>query len=262
MNTAAIEIGHRQPRSVATAPIVRAILRSSAFIFFSLIALAEISIVSVFTIPKRRLAARTAWLHRWCRFACLVLGIKKTVAGTIPNSGLMVCNHLSYLDIVVLSSIRPCVFVAKNDVAAWPLFGWLARAAGTIFADRHRRIASGDAVNLIRRTVSNGALVVLFPEGTSSDGRSVLPFKSALLEPALQTGCDLSVAAIDYSLSSGSVADEVCYWRDMTLVPHLLNLFAKREIDSKLTISTAARSSGSRKELARELHRQICELRS
>jgi len=262
MNTAALNMSDDAPRTIGIAPIVRAILRSSAFIFFSLIALAEISIMSVFVAPKRRLAARTAWLHRWCRFACLVLGIRKRVTGTIPTSGLIVSNHLTYLDIVVLSSIRPCVFVAKKDVAAWPLFGWLARAAGTIFADRNRRTASREAVDLIQRTVNNGALVVLFPEGTSSDGRSVLPFKSALLEPALQTGCDLSVAAIDYSLSSGSVADEVCYWRDMTLVPHLLNLFSKPEIDSKLSVARAVRFCGSRKELARQLRSQVVELRS
>jgi 1-acyl-sn-glycerol-3-phosphate acyltransferase len=262
MNTVAVSISDGATRTIAIAPIVRAILRSSAFIFFSLIALAEISIVSLFAASKRRLALRTAWLHRWCRFACLVLGIRKTVRGAIPSSGLIVCNHLSYLDIVVLSSTRPCVFVAKRDVAAWPLFGRLARAAGTIFADRNRRIASREAVDQIQDAVNHGALVVLFPEGTSSDGRSVLPFKSALLEPALRTGCDLSVAAINYSLSSGSVADEVCYWRDMTLVPHLLNLFSKRKIDSKLTISTAACSCRSRKDLARELRCQVVELRS
>jgi 1-acyl-sn-glycerol-3-phosphate acyltransferase len=262
MNCAAIEISDREYRSVDIAAIIRAILRSSAFIFFSLIALAEISVTNVFIAPNCRLAARAAWLHRWCRFACLVLGIRKTVTGAIPNSGLIVCNHLSYLDIVVFSSVCPCVFVAKKDVAFWPLFGWLARAAGTIFADRNRRSASGNVVDLIRSAIDGGALVVLFPEGTSSDGRSVLPFKSALLEPAAQARCELSAAAIDYSLSGGSVADEVCYWRDMTLAPHLLNVFSKREINSKLTIAHAGCHRNCRKELARDLRRQVEELRS
>jgi 1-acyl-sn-glycerol-3-phosphate acyltransferase len=238
-------------------------VRTGAFIFFSLIALAEVSIVSVFACRTRKLALRSNWLHRWCRFACLVLGIKTTVRGTIPNSGLIVCNHLSYLDILVLSSMRPCVFVAKSDVAVWPLFGCLARAAGTIFVDRNRKTASLETVDRIRSAINNSALVVLFPEGTSSDGRSVLPFKSASLEPALQTGCTVSAATIDYSLPhGGSVSDEVCYWRDMTLVPHLLNLFSKREIDSKLIVARAECSRGSRKELARELRQQIIEMRS
>jgi 1-acyl-sn-glycerol-3-phosphate acyltransferase len=263
MSAAAIEIRSRATPLTAIMPIVRAIVRTCAFIFFSLIALAEVSVVSVFVSRTRKLRFRSRWLHRWCRFACLVLGIKKTVTSTVPSSGLIVCNHLSYLDIIVFSSTRPCVFVAKKDVAAWPLFGWLARGAGTVFADRNHKSACLEAVDSIRSAVNRGGLVILFAEGTSSDGRSVLPFKSALLEPALQTRCNVSAATIDYSLPhGGSVADEVCYWRDMTLVPHLLNLFSKREIDSTLVVVPAECSIYSRKELARDLRRQIIEMRS
>jgi 1-acyl-sn-glycerol-3-phosphate acyltransferase len=243
--------------------VVLSILRTLTVVFFSFVALAEILLLAPFVRRSRRGTVRAAWLHNWCRFACRVLGVNVNVRGTIATSGLLVCNHLSYLDIIVISSIAPCVFVAKHDVSAWPLFGWLARAAGTIFADRGRRTASLKAVNLIRSVVNRDALVVLFPEGTSSDGRSVLPFKSALLEPALQTDCNLFAAAIDYSLPhGGSVADEVCYWRDMTLVPHLLNLFTKRSIDAKLAISRYAASRTDRKELARNLRHQIEEMRS
>ncbi len=173
----------------------------------------------------------------------------------MPRSGLLVCNHLSYLDVIVLSSIRPCVFVAKRDVAAWPLFGWLARAAGTIFVDRERRLASADVVDLVRDAVAGGSLVVLFPEGTSSDGSTVLPFKSALLESAVELRCPVAAAAIEYSLDDGSVADEVCYWGDMTLVPHLLNLFFKREIRSTCSFSLprirVGESQGNRTRAAR-----------
>src|SRR5438046_8692812 len=139
-------------------------------------------LVISFVRRERRLAARAEWLHRWCRFACHVLGIRVTTRGAMPRSGLLVCNHLSYLDIIVLSSIRPCLFVAKRDVAAWPLFGWLARAAGTIFVDRERRLSSPAIVDLVHRAIAGGSVVILFPEGTSSDGSTVLPFKSALLQ--------------------------------------------------------------------------------
>jgi 1-acyl-sn-glycerol-3-phosphate acyltransferase len=180
----------------------------------------------------------------------------------MPRSGLLVCNHLSYLDVIVLSSIRPCVFVARHDVAAWPLFGWLARAAGTIFVDRERRLASADVVDLVREAVAGGSLVVLFPEGTSSDGSTVLPFKSALLEPAVELRCPVAAAAIEYALDDGSVADEVCYWGDMTLVPHLLNLFFKREIRSTCSFSLPRIRVGDRKEIARELREEIVSMRS
>jgi 1-acyl-sn-glycerol-3-phosphate acyltransferase len=244
------------------AATARMVARTFAVVFFSFVALAEILLLAPLIRRSRRAAVRAGWLHNWCRFACRVLGVNVKVRGIIPTSGLLVCNHLSYLDIIVISSLRPCVFVAKRDVKTWPLFGWLANAAGTIFADRTRKLASRPAVDHVRQAIENGVLVVLFPEGTSSDGASVLPFKSALLEPAVESHCHIAAAAISYSLTYGSVADEVCYWRDMTLVPHLLNLFTKRSIDAKLAISCYTASRTDRKELARNLRDQIEEMRS
>ena len=239
-----------------------AIWRAFAVVFFSLIALAHNAITIPLVRRDRRLQARAAWLHAWCRFACRVLGIRLTRQGAMPSSGLLVSNHLSYLDIIVLSSIRPCVFVAKRDVANWPLFGWLAHAAGAIFVDRKRRFLSDNAVDLIREAIAGGTVVVLFPEGTSSDGSAVLPFKSALLESVVRLRCPVGSASVDYGLDNGSVADEVCYWRDMTLVPHLLNLFFKREIRANYSFSPAQVRSGNRKEIARELHDENASMRA
>ena len=238
------------------------IWRAFAVGFFSLVALAEISVTIPFVARSERLHARTGWLQRWSRFACRVVGIRVTTRGSMPQSGLLVCNHLSYLDVIVLSSIGPCVFVAKRDVAAWPLFGWLAHAAGTIFVDRERRLASADVVDLVREAIASGSLVVLFPEGTSSDGSTVLPFKSSLLESAVQLRCPVAAAAIEHALEDGSVADEVCYWGDMTLLPHLLNLFSKREIRSKCSFSLPKIRAGDRKGIATELREEIVSMRS
>jgi len=238
------------------------IWRAFAVVFFSLCALVENAIAIPFFSGARRLHARALWLHRWSRFACRVLGIRIRTHGSMPSSGLLVSNHLSYLDIVVLSSIRPCVFVAKRDVARWPLFGWLAHAAGTIFVDRERRFSSRKAVEVVRQAIGTGSVVVLFPEGTSSDGSTVLPFKSALLESAVQLRPTITAASIDYDVDDGSVSDEVCYWRDMTLVPHLFNLFFKREIRANYSFSPARIRAGDRKQLARELRDDIVSMRS
>ncbi|PYJ32673.1 MAG: 1-acyl-sn-glycerol-3-phosphate acyltransferase [Verrucomicrobia bacterium] len=238
------------------------IWRTCAVTFFSLCALVENAITIPFFAPAHRLHARAGWLHRWSRFASRVVGIRITTRGAMPPSGLLVSNHLSYLDVIVLSSIRPCVFVAKRDVAGWPFFGWLARAAGTIFVDREQRLSSPAVVDLVRATLASGSVVVLFPEGTSSDGSTVLPFKSALLESAVQLRCPVASASIQYALDDGSVADEVCYWRDMTLVPHLLNLFFKREIRSSCSFSPLRVRAGNRKEIARELRDEVMSMRS
>jgi len=174
----------------------------------------------------------------------------------------LVGNHLSYLDIVILSSIRPCVFVAKRDVASWPLFGWLAKVAGTVFVDRDRRFRAPKSVDVIEGAIAAGSVVVLFPEGTSSDGSTVLPFKSALLESAVRLRCLVGSASVDYALEDGSAAHEVCYWRDMTLVPHLLNLLFKQEIRANYSFSPAKVRAGNRKEVSRELRAEIVSMRS
>jgi 1-acyl-sn-glycerol-3-phosphate acyltransferase len=256
-------IGHAvRPGSAISATTLLAAWRAFAVAFFSACALAEIMLIIPFVKRENRLAARADWLRGWCRFACRVLGIRVTRHGAMPRSGLLVCNHLSYLDIIVLSSIRPCIFVAKRDLAAWPLFGWLAHAAGTIFVDRQRPLAATFALNRIRMAITTGLPVVLFPEGTSSDGSTVLTFKSSLLESAVQLGCPVGACAVAYSLDHGSVADEVCYWRDMTLVPHLLNLFFKREIRSKCSFSHPKVRAGNRKEIARALRDEVVSMRS
>lgn len=240
---------------------VLGIWRAFAVVFFSLCALAHNAITTPFIRRGRRVHVRAAWLHGWCRFACRVLGVHVTTRGSMPSSGLLVSNHLSYLDILVLSSIRPCVFVAKQDVARWPLFGWLANAAGTIFVDRDRKFGTLTSIDVMREAIAGGSLVVLFPEGTSFDGSTVLPFKPALLESAVQLRCAIAAASVDYALDDGSVADEVCYWRDITLVPHLLNLFFKREIRANYSFSPTKIRAGDRKEIARELRDEIVSMR-
>ena len=151
MNAPAVADGiDAVPRSAPAATIFLAIGRATAVLFFSLCALIEIAAIMPFVRAVNRVHVRAAWLHVWCRFACRVLGIHVRLCGSMPRSGLLVCNHLSYLDIIVLSSITPCVFVAKANVAAWPLFGWLTRAAGAIFVDRRRKLSSAAAVEEMR----------------------------------------------------------------------------------------------------------------
>jgi 1-acyl-sn-glycerol-3-phosphate acyltransferase len=131
--------------------------------------------------------------------------------------------------------------------------------AGTIFVDRTRRMKVADANLRITEALQTGVVVVLFAEGTSSDGRTVLPFRSSLLEPVAQSHCAVAPAAICYRLDEGSVTDEVCYWRDMTLLPHLLNLFAKRAVGATITFEIGEPKALSlvRKDAARQLHHRV-----
>ena len=116
---------------------------------------------------------------------------------------------MSYLDILAISSVTPAVFVSKADVRRWPLFGWFAAIAGTVFVDRERRHHVGQVNAEIEAALADGELVVIFPEGTSSNGESLLPFRTSLLEPAARGQYELSVGWLHYELSDGDARQEV-----------------------------------------------------
>jgi lyso-ornithine lipid O-acyltransferase len=212
------------------------------------------------TLDARNVQAR--WLHRMCRRVLRIFGVHSSVIGSVPTCGLLVANHLSYLDIILLASFTPCVFVAKSDVKGWPLLGWFARMAGTVFVNRRSRYDAVRANEMIRPALRDGALVVLFPEGTSSDGATVLPFRSSLLETAIDECTPITAAALHYKLAGGDAGTEVCYWGNHTLVPHLLNLFSKRSVRAHVAFSEVANACHDRKELARQLHDEVSRLQS
>jgi 1-acyl-sn-glycerol-3-phosphate acyltransferase len=213
-------------------------------------------------VPKAdRLKARAVWQQGTARRLLRVLRVSSEVHGTIPPTGLLVCNHLSYLDIIVLAAMTPAVFVAKREVKSWPVFGWLAGMAGTIFVQREKRMRAGQVTDEIETIMNRGMLVVLFPEGTSSGGETVLPFKSSLLEPATRQGRALTAGLIGYELEDGDVAEEVCYWKDMTFFPHLLNLLAKQGIKASVRFTEMRENGADRKELARKLHAELVRLK-
>ena len=150
-------------------------------------------------IPYQTLALRLKTLgykdipERYQRFLSRLFGIRVTIIGKpVQDRGvLMVSNHTSYLDILALGGIARVSFVAKSEVASWPLFGTFARLQRTVFVERERRSKTGESRDQIRDRLLEGDALVLFPEGTSNDGNRVLPFKSALMGAAeSQVGTD------------------------------------------------------------------------
>ena len=254
------KLNPRRPR--ATFSIVRSVTRSLGFVLVLVLAGLDYARAFCFQLRGESLRWRAFWLQRWSRITCRLIGLELHHRGSAPIAGMIVSNHLSYLDILAYSAVVPCVFVAKKEVAGWPVLGLFARLAGTIFVDRKRRMNVADTNQWISRVMKAGVVVVLFPEGTSSDGRAVLPFHTSLLEPVVVSQSPVTPAAIQYHLNDGSVADEVCYWRDMTLLPHLTNLFSKRAVMARLAFGghKFASASYQRKEMARQLHREVDEL--
>ncbi len=207
------------------------------------------------------LSARARWLQQTCRRALRALGVKIHPVGGVPAGAIIVANHVSYLDILVLGAMWPVVFVAKSEVRGWPIFGWFARCAGTRFIDRERRSDVARVAAEFAPAVAAGVSVVMFLEGTSTDGHAVKPFKSSLLAPAVAERWPVVPAAISYGLPAGhEVATEVCWWGDMTLAPHLLHLFTLPRIDAFVAWGAAEPAAEDRKLLAATLHTRVTRL--
>jgi 1-acyl-sn-glycerol-3-phosphate acyltransferase len=216
----------------------------------------------VFGQKTSRRHRRALWLQRTARHVGRIFQLKIDSAGTIPARGLLICNHVSYVDILVLLSLAPAVFVAKREVKSWPVMGWLARLGGTVFIDRQRRTHVGEVNDEIQSALNDGALVIVFPEGTSSDGKTVLPFKSSLLEAATKPEQPLAVGHIAYAIDDGDATTEICYWGDAVFFPHLLNLLSKRSVRASVRLAPVEHHSTDRKELAQQLQTEVLGLRN
>lgn len=206
---------------------------------------------------RNRFRDRGEWAHFWAPYFLKLLNIKPTFIGTPPEKGLLCSNHLSYIDILVLFSRKPFIFVSKSEVRGWPLIGWLTRLAGTLYVNRQRKADVLDLAPEFKPVIDAGLVLVIFPEGTSTGGDRVLPFMSSLLQPAAQNNWPVASAWLGYTVEDGCAADDVCYWRDMTFFPHLLNLFSKKSIQAKVIFNPGTPPGLDRKQLARQLHDQV-----
>lgn len=207
-----------------------------------------------------------------------LLRIRVRVVGTPvrDRAVLFVSNHVSWSDIVVIGSIAPVAFVAKREVASWPLVGITAKIQRTVFVDRSRRHQTGDAVSQIVQRLAGGTSVVLFAEGTSSDGNRVLPFRSALLgsvedaAAAHQGGADAIVIqpiAITYTGQQGmpmgrSQRPLVAWYGDLDFLPHIKRLVGEGVIDAVVSYGTPVPADGAldRKAMTRKLHDEVRRL--
>lgn len=167
------------------------------------------------------LERRAHWLQESARGILKSLNIRCEVEGEAPTCGLVVANHLSYLDIVILGAAMPCFFVAKKEIGRWPFFGKVAREGGTIFLDRKSLTSAMKVAVEIEERMELPVPVLLFPEGTSTDGARVLKFHPRLIDPATKAGAPITTAAIRYVIDSGLEERELCWYDDALFVTHM-----------------------------------------
>ncbi|MBT7906065.1 MAG: 1-acyl-sn-glycerol-3-phosphate acyltransferase [Marinovum sp.] len=199
-----------------------------------------------------------------CRLALRIMGIKHQIGGRpMTNNGAVVANHSSWLDIFTLNAAQRVYFVSKSEVAAWPGIGWLARATGTGFIKRDRRQAKLQR-DILSSRLQAGHKLLFFPEGTSTDGRQVLPFKStlfaALFEQSANSNIHVQPVSVVYKAPKGCDDRFYGWWGDMAFDAHfLLTLSTWRQGRVEVVFSppVAIAEFASRKELSKYLQSQV-----
>jgi lyso-ornithine lipid O-acyltransferase len=175
----------------------------------------------------RRVSAQQCadWMHFCARVVLSAMGVHYRVEGQPPaGSTLIVANHLSYLDIAIASVAVPCAFVAKEEIGSWPFFGPLSKMGGAIFVDRSSRVDAWETADEMALRLADGVPVVLFPEGTSTDGSEVTRFHSTLFAAAVEGRLPVVPAAIYYERSGTGTERDLCWFGDETFLPHLLRV--------------------------------------
>ena len=209
----------------------------------------------------------------WHRVACRVLGLRVRVHGALETKRplLLASNHVSWKDIMVLGSVADVVYIAKSEVRGWPVFGLLARLQATIFVEREQRRKTGDQVDEIARRMTDGEIVVLFPEGTTSDGNRLLEIKSSLFGAAASAVPHapdgvvfIQPVSIAYTgvhgMAMGRFHRPLAAWPgDIELLPHLLAVAREGAVDVDVDFGERVDYSGdsSRKVVSRTVEARI-----
>jgi 1-acyl-sn-glycerol-3-phosphate acyltransferase len=237
---------------------------------FALVTLPLMPLQWAAVVLKRPLRRRIPVLYH--RFVCRLLGIRVRCTGSAVDTRplLIVANHASWLDISIITSLAPVVFVAKAEIARWPFFGLLAKLQRSIFVERDRRHKTGAVNSQIAQRLAEGDPVLLFGEGTAGDGNRVLPFRTALIGAAgAALGAEgakvwIQPLSIAYVSQQGiplgrHLRPRAAWYGKMRLVPHIGGLVRTGAVDVEVTFGEPIAYDGAtdRKELARRLETAI-----
>lgn len=216
--------------------------------------------VLLWPFPPRREAWRRRLFQVWSRAALRVLGVELTVVGEVPGEpSFVVSNHLGYLDIPVLAACLPAVFVSKAEVRSWPVLGRMSRSMRTIYVRREKKRELPEVNREIGAALARGDSIVVFPEGTSTNGSHLAPFRTSLLAPPAAAGLPVRYACLHYETGPGdpppSVA--VAWWGDMAFTPHVHDLLGLRRIRARVTFGSDPIREHDRKLLAEKLWQAV-----
>lgn len=206
---------------------------------------------------------RNSCLTTWGKLAAKSLSIQVKVEGEIPAPPFfLVSNHLSYVDIIVLFSQLKTTFVAKAEVASWPVLGFIARTIGIVFIDRKLRSDVTRVNQEISNSVTRHRGLTLFPEGTTSPGAEILPFRASLLEYPASSELGAHYCALSYSTGqeNDTAHITVSWWGDSQLNDHIIKLAKQDVIYATIRFGDSVIHKSDRKNLSKKLHKKVSKL--
>jgi len=218
----------------------------------------------VWRFPRLAQAQRDLQVQAWATEMLARLGVRLVVHGTPPVTGpvLLVSNHISWLDIVVLHAARHCRFVSKSDVRHWPLIGRLATGAGTLYVERRSRRDAMRVVHAMAQALRDGEILAIFPEGTTGDGELLLPFHANLLQAAISTNVPIQPLALRYVDAQGRISQAASYIGDESLVGSLWRTLCSSGVVAHVRFGSAESAQGrDRRGWAQDLWTEVERLR-
>lgn len=212
--------------------------------------------------PLFKRAQRDRFIMAWARRLLRVLGVRarSMTPPDLPGGALVVCNHISWLDIYLIYAARRVHFVSKAEVRDWPIAGWLARKTGTLFIERGRRADTARINAEMHDLMRSGAWVAIFPEGTTSDGRGLRRFMPSLLQPAVQLKCPIVPAALRYRTLDGKFTAAPAYIDHVNMWQSLLQIVSEPGLIAELRFGEPIMPDGHRRELAGRAEHAVAAL--
>jgi len=210
--------------------------------------------------PRLHAGERHKRIQWWSAKLVRLVGIELHSTGTLrPGATLLLANHVSWLDIAVIHAVAPQArFVSKADVLAWPLLGWLIKGAGTLFIERERKRDALRVLHQVAAALESGDTVAVFPEGTTGDGRTLLPFHANLLQAAIATGTPLQGVVLRYHDAGQRFSPVVEFLGDTTLLQSVWRMLSAQGLRVQVhLLSPQGSRHADRRALAEHMRSQI-----
>lgn len=222
-------------------------------------------VIAAVVLPHQKPQRRDRTIRRWSADLLALLEIEVVVDGEKPAAGLrntlFVANHVSWVDIHAFNSVHTARFVAKAEIRLWPLFGFFAERAHTLFIEREKRHEAGRIVDNVKSALLAGDCICFFPEGTTTDGSEIRPFKGSLLQAAIEANATVRPFSIHYPDEENRINREMAYWGEMSLLASMRQVIRQRRPKVVLRFASPIDTKGKeRRQLTEDARLAIARL--